>query len=234
MSFKQGQQVVIKNLGALVGTVVAAPPGAKGTSRRRSGCTRYRFPTSGIIAGLILKLYLCNLPRVFSPEWNSHFQCWIEAGHRLVENPNDREALAKFSEAGRKLGFVVPVSSPVRHLSRCPSSALANTVPTYALMRSPSPLPLPIPLTLTPPPARAKRSERTPPLAAHIRPTRDARETASLTGSAPPPPGHTRTHTHTQPAPFVMSPHDLLSIIATAKFAELARGLKGRGGAGPA
>jgi hypothetical protein len=45
----------------------------------------------------------------FSPEWNEALQRFLDAGQRLLANNHDHEALGEFSEAGQKLGWIVPI-----------------------------------------------------------------------------------------------------------------------------
>lgn len=48
-------------------------------------------------------------PERYSPEWNAALQRFLDAGQRLLANNNDREALAEFSEFGKKIGWIVPI-----------------------------------------------------------------------------------------------------------------------------
>jgi hypothetical protein len=48
-----------------------------------------------------------NIER-YSPEWNEALRRFVDAGQRLLADRHDRAALAEFSEAAKKLGFVVP------------------------------------------------------------------------------------------------------------------------------
>ena len=45
----------------------------------------------------------------YSPEWNAAMHRWLEAGQRWLANSKDRAAWDQFSEAGRKLGWHVPI-----------------------------------------------------------------------------------------------------------------------------
>jgi hypothetical protein len=48
-------------------------------------------------------------PERFSPDWNAALERFLDAGQRLLANNRDREALAEFSEAGEKIGWIVPI-----------------------------------------------------------------------------------------------------------------------------
>jgi hypothetical protein len=54
---------------------------------------------------------MSNTIERYSPEWNEALRRFVDAGQRLLANNQDRAALAEFSEAGKKLGFVVPIKS---------------------------------------------------------------------------------------------------------------------------
>ena len=45
----------------------------------------------------------------YSPEWMAEMQRFVNAGQRLLANNNDMDALAEFSDAGSKIGFVKPL-----------------------------------------------------------------------------------------------------------------------------
>jgi hypothetical protein len=113
MPFKDGQEVLIKNPRPLVGIIVRERPG-----------DRDELPENRHYIVRITDTEKLYLPRDlepfeepssgqlkrYSPEWNAELTRWIEAGKRLVANNHDATALKDFSEAGSKIGFVVPIS----------------------------------------------------------------------------------------------------------------------------
>jgi hypothetical protein len=48
----------------------------------------------------------------YSKEWMAELKRFVDAGQRFVANNNDRAAFDEFSEAGRKLGWIVPINQP--------------------------------------------------------------------------------------------------------------------------
>lgn len=54
---------------------------------------------------------MSNSVERYSPEWNEALRRFLDAGQRLLADNQDRDAWAEFSEAGRKLGFEVPIKS---------------------------------------------------------------------------------------------------------------------------
>lgn len=43
---------------------------------------------------------------MYSAEWSAELQRWLNAGQRLLTNNKDMDALAEFSDAGAKIGWV--------------------------------------------------------------------------------------------------------------------------------
>lgn len=108
MPFQKGQQVIIKNPGTLVGTVVEARPGDSNEPEERRHYSvhisdeRYYVSTD-------LEAMPPQRPQRFSKEWNEEMQRWLEAGLRWSANNADREAWDQFVESGNKLGFFIPM-----------------------------------------------------------------------------------------------------------------------------
>jgi len=110
MPLQEGQQVLIKNPRALVGTVVKARPGDKGLPEEQ---THYLVRISDELFYLSTDLEAVENPNMelerYSPEWLAEFNRWLELGRWWLANQGDTAALAQFSESGRKLGFIVPM-----------------------------------------------------------------------------------------------------------------------------
>ncbi len=45
----------------------------------------------------------------YSPEWMADLKRSVDAGQRFIANNKDMDALAEFSDAGTKIGFVKPL-----------------------------------------------------------------------------------------------------------------------------
>jgi hypothetical protein len=45
----------------------------------------------------------------YTPEWQKALEEFLKHGQELRTNPRDRKVLAAFSEAGQKLGWIVPI-----------------------------------------------------------------------------------------------------------------------------
>jgi hypothetical protein len=110
LPLKEGQQVVIKNPGPLMGIVVRARSGDKGLPEEQ-------------------KLYLVQIPpkryrrSALEPvqqssetlgrgsrEWLAEMRGLIESGQRWLANQNDSAARDQFVESGRKLGIFIPIN----------------------------------------------------------------------------------------------------------------------------
>src|SRR5271157_5562641 len=108
MSFKEGQEVLIKNPRPLVGVIVRERPGDRDELPENR---RYlvRIPESEMFY-LPRDLEAFEEPtaklKQYSPEWNAELARWIDAGQRLMANNNDLAALQEFSESGNKIGFI--------------------------------------------------------------------------------------------------------------------------------
>jgi hypothetical protein len=109
MAFKEGQEVFIKNPGELIGTVIKARPGDKDQPEDQTYYLvqlpdRYYRSTS---------LEPVDEPsdklKPYSTEWIEEVNHFVDSGKQLLQDQNDGEARAKFSEAGRKLGWIVPI-----------------------------------------------------------------------------------------------------------------------------
>jgi hypothetical protein len=108
---KEGQQVLLKNPRNLVGTVVHQRPGDRDLpEEKRSYLVRieeqqlyYRLDDVEVLPEPRKEL------ERFSPEWMTELQRFVNAGQRLVADNNDKDALAEFSDAGTKIGWVKPI-----------------------------------------------------------------------------------------------------------------------------
>lgn len=48
-------------------------------------------------------------PEKYSAEWMAELKQFVDAGQHFMANNNDRAAFDAFAEAGRKLGWIVPI-----------------------------------------------------------------------------------------------------------------------------
>jgi hypothetical protein len=110
-SLKEGQQVLIRNPRSLVGTVVHQRPGDRDLpEEKRSYLIKveeqqryYHLDDVEVLPEPSKEL------EKYSPEWMAEMQRMLSAGQRLLVNKNDRDAMAEFSDAGSKIGFVKPL-----------------------------------------------------------------------------------------------------------------------------
>lgn len=109
MPLKKGEQVLIKNPRALLGTVIERRPGDDGLPEEQA---HYLIKISEERFYLSTDLEPAEQPsdklERYSPEWTAEMNQFVESGQRWIANPNDMEALEQFSESGRKLGIIVP------------------------------------------------------------------------------------------------------------------------------
>jgi hypothetical protein len=108
--FKKGQQVLIKNPGDLLGTIIKPRPGDHGLPEEethyvvRISCDRYCLSAS---------LESAEEPndtlKPYSAEWLAEFQRWTDSAKSLVADQNDGAAITQFIESGSKLGYVVNI-----------------------------------------------------------------------------------------------------------------------------
>jgi hypothetical protein len=112
--FKEGQQVIVRNAGAMVGKIIQQRPGDKGQPEEK---THYQveiesphwFSSTNIEA-----IPESNKFEQYSPEWMAEFSRAFEALQRWHANNNDTEALQQFSDAGKNIGWVVPMDPAKR------------------------------------------------------------------------------------------------------------------------
>jgi hypothetical protein len=105
-ALKKGQKVLVPNPRAIEGTVVDQRPGDRDLPEEQR---RYLVR----IAENERYYHLEDLeeipeppPAKYSPEWMAELQRFVNAGQRLIANNKDGDALAEFSDAGTKIGFV--------------------------------------------------------------------------------------------------------------------------------
>jgi hypothetical protein len=109
LPLKKGQEVVIKNPGELIGTVVRARPGNKGLPEEQKV---YRVQ---IIERWYKRTALepvqqpSDVLKPSSPEWLAELHRCLESGQRWIANQNDSAAWGQFVASGAKLGIIIPI-----------------------------------------------------------------------------------------------------------------------------
>ena len=110
VKFKQGQEVIIKNPGVLVGTVVKVRSTENDLSEDQE-LYQVRIDEQRIYraANLAPAVEPSDKLKPYSKEWLEELNRWTDAAKRLVTDQNDDAALAEFSEAGSRRGWIVPI-----------------------------------------------------------------------------------------------------------------------------
>jgi hypothetical protein len=109
MPLKEGQQVLIKNPRALVGTVVAARPEQPGVAEEDR---LYKVHIDDTCICRNADLQAVNESTQMdlnSLEGNAELRRMSEALEKWLANNNDRAAWDQFAESGRKLGIILPM-----------------------------------------------------------------------------------------------------------------------------
>lgn len=114
MKLREGQQVVIKNPRALLGTVVRQRPGDADLpeDERRYEVRIQEESQFYLLHDLEPVAEDEEDLRPYSRKWMEQLQRWTEAGQQLYRNADDETARRNFIDAGHALGFMV--SKPSR------------------------------------------------------------------------------------------------------------------------
>ena len=112
MSFKEGQEVLIKNPRPLVGVIVRERPGDKDElPENRRYLVRIQESEKFYLPRDLEALEEPSAKlKQYSHEWSAELERWVAAGQKLMANNNDRDAWQEFIESGSKIGFIVPIS----------------------------------------------------------------------------------------------------------------------------
>lgn len=109
MKFQTGQQVLIKNPRPLSGIIVKARPGDTGLPEEQ---THYLVEISERCFYLSSDLE-AEAPNekleTYSSEWTAQFNRMLKAAQRWLADANDRSAFDEMADAGRKIGWIVPI-----------------------------------------------------------------------------------------------------------------------------
>ena len=106
---KEGQQVLIKNARALVGTVVPARPEQPGVAEE-DRLYKVRIDDTCVCRNADLQAVEESTEMdLYSREGSAELQRMREALEKWLANNSDRAAWDQFAESGRKLGIILPL-----------------------------------------------------------------------------------------------------------------------------
>ena len=105
--FKDGQQVFIRNADWLEGKVVRARDGDKGQPEEKTHYYVEIAAQSRYVLSTNLEAPPEKKPQRYDEEWMAELEKMKKAAERLQANPQDKDALREFGEAGSKIGWVV-------------------------------------------------------------------------------------------------------------------------------
>jgi len=109
MPLKEGQQVLVKNRRALIGTVVAARPEQLGVAEEDR---LYKVHVDDTCVCRNADLQVVNESAqidLYSLEGNTELRRMSEALEKWIANKSDHAARDQFAESGRKLGIILPL-----------------------------------------------------------------------------------------------------------------------------
>jgi hypothetical protein len=109
VAFQKGQEVEIKNLAKIVGTVIGPRPADKNIPEAEQ--TYFVEISRKLVcrgADLVAAEPSEKLER-YSAEWLAELNHWFGLGQQWFVNQNDQALAKQFMESAAKLGYLVPV-----------------------------------------------------------------------------------------------------------------------------